>query len=453
MRALDIIMKKRDGGELSEEEIRFLIRGYVDASIPEYQISSFLMAVFFRGMSARETSVLTTEMIRSGTVMDLSSLAAFDSGSLVDKHSTGGVGDKVSLILAPMAAAAGAQIPMMSGRGLGHTGGTLDKLESIPGYSTALRQDEFIDIISRCGFAMTGQSADIVPADKKLYALRDVTATVESVPLITASILSKKFAEGAQHLVFDVKYGSGAFMKTPEEAQELARSLVRTGQELDRGVTAVITNMDVPLGYMVGNFLEVEECIACLDCRGWEADFDSRGLLISGRSADLMEVTITLSAWMLVVSGIAKDFSHAVEKSLEVLRDRTALSRFWQNVELQGGSQKKAEALVGQRKSVTSHSIAAEDSGYLAKMDAFKVGTASVLLGAGRNVASDDVLPDVGIEIHKKPGDEVRSGDPLLTLFARDKKSLDNAREYLADALAVKREAPEKVGIIHSVIE
>jgi pyrimidine-nucleoside phosphorylase len=453
MRALDIIIKKRGGGELSEKEISFLISGYVDGSIPEYQVSAFLMAVFFQGMTARETSVLTQKMIDSGAVMDLSSLPSFGEGTLVDKHSTGGVGDKVSLILAPMVAAAGAQVPMMSGRGLGHTGGTLDKLESIPGYSTALTPARFAEIIGSCGFAMTGQSSNIVPADKKLYALRDVTATVESVPLITASILSKKFAEGAQHLVFDVKYGSGAFMKTNEDARSLADSLVRTGKELGRGVTAVITNMDIPLGNMVGNFLEVEESIACLENRGWDCEIIDGRPRVSGPSGDLMEVTLTLSAWMLVVSRRVSDFAEGLDLSLRVLAEGSALERFWQNVALQGGDRKRTEELIGVRDGLLVRDITAEADGYLSRMDAYRVGSASVILGAGRSVAEDDVLPDVGIEIMRKPGARVAAGDPILRLYARTEKAMEQAAGYLSDALEISGEAPRIDEIIHSVIQ
>ncbi|HOX33997.1 MAG TPA: thymidine phosphorylase, partial [Spirochaetales bacterium] len=287
MRAVDIIMKKRGGAELAREEIAFVVKGYVDGSIPEYQVSAWLMAVFFRGMSPRETADLTELMLRSGKTMDLSGIA----GPFVDKHSTGGVGDKVSLILAPLVAACGVKVPMMSGRALGHTGGTLDKLESIPGYRTGLSEADFRAFIQADGFAMTGQTAEIVPADKKLYALRDVTATVESIPLITASILSKKVAEGSEALVFDVKSGPGAFMKTVADAEALARSLVSTGTAMGKRIVGVITDMTEPLGRMVGNFLEIEETLDCLEGRGPE---------------DLMEVTMRLSAWMLVAGGKAK---------------------------------------------------------------------------------------------------------------------------------------------------
>lgn len=431
MRALDIIIKKRSGDELNREEIRFLMDGYVAGDIPEYQISAFLMAVFFQGLNSTETSLLTQAMIDSGDVIKLDSLQGYAGNYLVDKHSTGGVGDKVSLILAPIVAAAGAQVPMMSGRGLGHTGGTLDKLETIPGYSTALSPAEFVKIIDACGFAMTGQSARIVPADKKLYALRDVTGTVESVPLITASILSKKFAEGTQHLVFDVKCGKGAFMKTPEQAEKLARSLVRTGKELGRGVIALISRMDSPLGVKVGNFFEVEESIACLRCEGWEADFENGALNLRGGSADLMEVTLHLAAHMLVLSSVAKDFNEGMERSLDVLRKGTALEHFWQNVALQGGRRQDCLDLIGRRDGLLTRDISAGADGFLKGLDAYKIGVASVLLGAGRNVASDKVLPDVGIELHASPGTRLVRGEKVLTLFARDEARLEAAADCL----------------------
>ena len=292
MRAVDLIVKKRQGQSLSDEEISFLIGGYVAGDIPDYQMSSLAMAVFFKGMSAEETGYLTRAMIDSGDTIDLSAIRA----PLVDKHSTGGVGDKVSLILAPLAAACGCTVPMMSGRALGHTGGTLDKLESIPGYRTDLSVERFTDLLKATGFAMTGQSEQIVPADRKLYALRDVTGTVESIPLITASIMSKKFAEGAQSLVFDVKCGSGAFMKTLDDARELAESLVRTGNSLGRRIRAVISDMEQPLGLMVGNFLEVREVAAVLQGGGPE---------------DLIDLTIRLTAHMLILAGLHSDLQSA----------------------------------------------------------------------------------------------------------------------------------------------
>jgi pyrimidine-nucleoside phosphorylase len=328
MRAVDVIMKKRCGGELSREEIACIVNGHVSGDVPEYQVSAWLMAVFFKGMTPRETADLTELMLHSGRTMNLAGIR----GPFVDKHSTGGVGDKVSLILAPMVAACGVKVPMMSGRALGHTGGTLDKLESIPGYRTALSEAEFREFIARDGFAMTGQTAEIVPADKKLYALRDVTATVESVPLITASILSKKVAEGAEALVFDVKSGSGAFMKTVEDAERLAESLVRTGTAMGKRIVGVITDMSEPLGRMVGNFFEVEESLDCLE---------------GGGPPDLMELSYRLGAWMLVAAGVAKNVDEGTGACQAAIASGKALELFMANVRSQGGNPERMLALRG----------------------------------------------------------------------------------------------------------
>jgi pyrimidine-nucleoside phosphorylase len=375
MRALDIIVKKRGGEELTAEEIRFLVRGYVDGSIPEYQISAWLMAVFFRGMTGRETGDLTREMIASGDTLDLSGI----TGPFVDKHSTGGVGDKVSLILAPLVAAFGIKIPMMSGRSLGHTGGTLDKLEAIPGYTIARDLAAFRRILQDTGFAMTGQSEKIVPADRLLYALRDVTGTVESVPLITASILSKKFAEGAEALVFDVKCGSGAFMKNQKEAEALAESLIATGKSLERKVVCVLTRMDEPLGRMVGNFLEAEESALCL--RG-----DTAGC------EDLMDVTYRLSAWMLVAGGVCAGADEAEKLCREKLASGDAYRLFLKNIEAQGGDAAAFEKNIGmsppgceasgfpseKTRAPVRRNVTSPGAGYVAGIDAYKTGMAGV---------------------------------------------------------------------------
>ena len=423
MRAVDVIMKKRDGGELSREEISFLIAGYVDGGIPEYQVSAWLMSVFFRGMTARETADLTELMLRSGSVMDLSGIP----GPFVDKHSTGGVGDKVSLVLAPIAAACGVKVPMMSGRALGHTGGTLDKLESIPGYRTGLSQEEFREFIRKVGFAMTGQTAKVVPADKKLYALRDVTATVESVPLITASILSKKVAEGAESLVFDVKCGSGAFMKTFPDARRLAESLVNTGKAMGKRIVAAITDMSDPLGRKVGNFLEVEESIDCLDGKGPE---------------DLMEVTNRLAAWMLVAAGKARGIDEALRLCEAAVADGRAMERFRQNVSAQGGDLSKMDALYGKCRSAHSFELRAPSSGFVTGIDAYGIGLAGVYLGVGRNTTADPVFPDVGFIFEKKTGDRVKSGDLVAAVYGKDEASLSAARPLVEKALAIGPEAP-----------
>ena len=432
MRALDVIIKKRNGEALTQEELRFLIRGYVSGDIPEYQISAWLMATYFSGMSREEAAWLTREMIDSGETIDLQGLA----GPLVDKHSTGGVGDKVSLILAPMAAACGLQVPMMSGRALGHTGGTLDKLESIPGYSTALTQDRFREIIESVGYAMTGQSERIVPADRKLYALRDVTGTVESIPLITTSILSKKFAEGAHSLVFDVKTGRGAFMKTPEAARELASYLVETGRSLERQVIAVMTNMDNPLGYMVGNFLEVEESARCL-C----GETPQGRLEEDPRSADLMAVTMRLTAWMLVAGGKAKDVREGEEKCRGVIDNGEAWKRFLANVREQGGDVDDFLSKIGSWRAEHTAQITAPESGVLTEIDAYRLGMTAVYLGVGRSKADDEVLPHVGVELAKKPGDRVEKGETLCTLYGATGEAVKEYSNYGAPAFTIDPKA------------
>lgn len=423
MRAVDLIMKKRDGGELSRDEIAFLISGYVDGSVPEYQVSSWLMSVFFRGMTPRETADLTECMLRSGDVMDLSGIP----GPFVDKHSTGGVGDKVSLILAPIAAACGIKVPMMSGRALGHTGGTLDKLESIPGYRTNLTPSEFRDFLRADGFAMTGQTARVVPADKKLYALRDVTATVESVPLITASILSKKVAEGAEALVFDVKCGPGAFMKTLPEARRLAESLVNTGKAMGKRIVGVITDMTEPLGRKVGNFLEVEESLDCLAGKG---------------PADLMEVTCRLTAWMLVAAGKAKGVDEALRLCEDAVADGRAMELFRRNVRTQGGDLAKMDALYGKHRSPHSFELRAPASGFVTDIDAYKIGLAGVYLGVGRNTTADPVYPDVGFVFERKTGDPVAAGDRVAVVYGKDEVSLAAARSLIEESLTVGHAAP-----------
>ncbi|MFW6223430.1 MAG: thymidine phosphorylase [Spirochaetota bacterium] len=441
MRASDLIAKKRNGESLSREELHVLIEGYVAGTIPDYQMSAWLMAVYFRGMTREEAADLTQEMIDSGSTIDLSELA----GPLIDKHSTGGVGDKVSLILAPLAASFGVQVPMMSGRALGHTGGTLDKLESIPGYTTALSPEDFRHIVSEVGFAMTGQSESIVPADRKLYALRDVTATVESIPLITTSILSKKFAEGADIFVFDVKCGRGAFMKELEQAKELAAQLTETGRKLGKGVIAVITNMDDPLGAMVGNFLEVEEAAACLGGTGRNGE-----LTTDRRSEDLMAVTLRLAGWMLVAGGKAENVDEAEMMCRDHLGNGAAWETFLRNVRAQGGDEKELLSRLGQYRAPLRHAVSAGQEGVLHGIDAFKTGMASVYLGVGRNRAEDDVLPDVGIELLKKPGEEVSRGEAMCRIFGRTQEAVDLAVETLDGAFDIRpgEEFPRKTMIL-----
>jgi pyrimidine-nucleoside phosphorylase len=433
MRAADIIADKRDGKELSREAIEFLIRGYVAGDIPDYQVSAWAMAVFLKGMTPQETAALTGAMLASGAVMDLSGI----DGPFVDKHSTGGVGDKTSLILAPLAAALGIRDPMIAGRALGHTGGTLDKLESIPGYRVNLNAEEFRHILAKDGFAITSQTKDIVPADRLLYALRDVTATVESVPLITASILSKKAAEGADALVFDVKYGSGAFMKKIKNAETLARSLVDTGTALGKKITTLLTDMDEPLGNTTGNFLEIEESLDCLEGKG---------------PADIMEVTLELAARMAILGSKAKDLTHARHICEECLAGGRPRELFLANIESQGGNVKKLLELRGKYRSEHSAHIKARTRGFISRIDAGKIGRASIDLGAGRNRTEDTVSPVAGITFHHKRGDTIKPGDIIMTAWAADSAGLTTALPLLNRAVEYSSVPPPPRRMVHKEI-
>ncbi len=438
MRATDVIMKKRGiKGKplepLTKEEIKFIVDGYVKGEIPEYQISAFLMAVYFNGMNFQETAALTELMLHSGEVMDLDGL----SGPFIDKHSTGGVGDKLSLPLAPIVAACGIQVPMMSGRALGHTGGTLDKLDSIEGYRTNLSKTEFRDFIKEDGFAMTGQTKEIVPADRLMYALRDVTATVESIPLITASILSKKIAEGSQALVFDVKCGKGAFMKSREDAEALAVSLVETAKAMGKKASALITNMNEPLGVMVGNFLEIEETIDILKGEG---------------PKDARDLTISLAIEMLLLGEKAKDEAEAKALAEDAISSGKALELFMKNVDLQGGDSKKLMTQYKIRRSEFVEELKAEEDAYISSIDAFAVGMAGVNLGVGRNKTTDDVCADAGCEILKKAGDKVNKGDVIMKVYSKDAKSLEPAMKLLKEAITYSETAPENQDLIYKTI-
>jgi pyrimidine-nucleoside phosphorylase len=423
MRAVDVIMDKRAGKELSRAELQFLIGGYVAGEVPDYQVAAWAMAVFFQGMSPAETAALTEVMLMSGTVIDLSGI----EGPFVDKHSTGGVGDKTSLILAPLAASLGIRDPMMSGRALGHTGGTLDKLEAIPGYRTDLSIEKFREILRRDGFAMTGQTRDIVPADRLLYALRDVTGTVESIPLITASILSKKAAEGADALVLDVKYGSGAFMKRSEDGEKLARSLVDTAAAMGKRIIALLTDMDEPLGNMVGNFLEVEESLDCLEGNG---------------PPDLMELTLELGARMAVLGNKAPDAQAGRRLCEECLARGEPRRRFLNNIESQGGDLNRFFELRRAYRSPIQGEVRAAASGCISRIDAWKVGHAGVQLGVGRNRTEDAVSPTAGIQFHRKRGEAVEAGDLIMTLWAGSEAGLQAALPQLEDAVEYGRNPP-----------
>jgi pyrimidine-nucleoside phosphorylase len=437
MRAVDIILKKRDGGTLSLDEVRFFVAGVTDGTLPDYQASALLMAIVLRGMTAEETAWLTDAMVRSGVRVDLADIP----GVKIDKHSTGGVGDKTSLILAPLAAACGVAVPMMSGRGLGHTGGTLDKLEAIPGFRVDLSLAEMKAALASVGCAMIGQTAQIAPADKKLYALRDVTGTVESIPLISASIMSKKIAEGIDGLVLDVKTGSGAFMKTEADSRRLAESLVSIGNASGVKTEAVISAMDSPLGRAVGNALEVIECLEVLKGKG---------------PSDLIEVSVELTSRMLVLGRAAANRADAQQRVRGAIASGAGFERFRQIVEHQGGDPHIVDDYSRLPAAPERHLVTAPNTGYLARLDAELVGRASVALGAGRDRVEDLVDPAVGIVVIAKPGDPgdyVQAGDPILELHYRDRARLDLALPLAQRSIVVgdARPAPRPllVGEVH----
>jgi pyrimidine-nucleoside phosphorylase len=423
MRAVDIIAAKRDGRVLTATEIGFFVEGVTAGTWPDYQASALLMAILLRGMTAQETASLTEAMVHSGVRVDLRNIP----GVKVDKHSTGGVGDKTSLILAPLAAACGVPVPMMSGRGLGHTGGTLDKLESIPGFRVNLSLEEMKAALGRTGCAMIGQTAQIAPADKKLYALRDVTGTVESIPLISASIMSKKIAEGIDALVLDVKTGSGAFMKTEADSRRLAESLVAIGTASGVRTEAIITAMESPLGHAVGNALEVIECLEVLKGRGPQ---------------DLIDVSIELTARMLVLGRVADTLPAATQQVQRAIASGAGLDRFRQIIEAQGGDPKVVDDYTRLPHVVDRRTVPAARGGYVAAVDAELVGRASVVLGAGRDRVEDPVDPAVGIMVIAKPGDAVRAGAPVLEFHFRDPGRLDAAMQLTSRAITIGDEPP-----------
>ncbi len=410
MRMVDIIEKKRDGGVLTDEEIRFFISGYVDGSIPDYQASALAMAIYFRGMDDHEIAVLTDAMMHSGDVIDLSNI----QGIKADKHSTGGVGDKTSLAAGPIVAACGVKMAKMSGRGLGHTGGTLDKLESIPGFRIGLTIEEFENQVNKIGLAIIGQTGEVVPADKKLYALRDVTATVPSVPLIASSIMSKKLAGGSDIILLDVKVGDGAFMKTKEDAMELATKMVAIGKQLGRKVIAVLTKMEEPLGRAVGNSLEVKEAIETLN---------------GGGPADFNELVYDATAKILLAAGKVKTLEEGFEKSKEVVADGSALRKFAEMVEAQGGDPEYIYHPEKFPQSKYDVAILSDRDGYVARIAAHDIGVAAMRLGAGRETMEDAIDPSAGILLCKKVGDFVKAGEPLAHAYTNK----ENAEEVFAE--------------------
>jgi pyrimidine-nucleoside phosphorylase len=433
-RAIDVIRKKRDGGELSRSEIESLVNAYTRDEIPDYQVSAWLMAVVLRGMTRGETAALTDAMLRSGEVLDLSSLRA----KKVDKHSTGGVGDKTSLVLAPLAAAGGVAVPMISGRGLGHTGGTLDKLEAIPGFNVNLSVQQFRHVLETCGCAMIGQTAEIAPADRKLYALRDVTGTVESPYLICASIMSKKLAEGIDALVLDVKTGSGAFMKSEKDAAFLAELMVETGERMGKKVVALITDMDQPLGNRIGNSLEVVEAVEILRGKGPE---------------DLRLLCLELAGWILHLGGIAGTVAEGKKHSEELIASGKASEKFRQMVELQGGDPRTIDDPKKLPQAEHTMTLSSPKSGYITSLQCELVGTACVILGGGRERKEDSVDPAVGIVLHKKVGDAVSAGEPLATIYYNSEERAARSRLRLEESYQIADSPTHgKRPLIHRVI-
>ena len=423
LRAVDLIRRKRDGGALDRAAIEFFVAGATDGTLPDYQVSALLMAILLRGMTAEETAVLTDAMVRSGIRVTYEGV----HGVPVDKHSTGGVGDKTSLILAPLVAAAGAPVPMMSGRGLGHTGGTLDKLESIPGFRTGLTLDELRAAVSSIGCALIGQTSEIAPADRKLYALRDVTGTVESIPLICASIMSKKIAEGIGGLVLDVKTGAGAFMKSLDDSRNLARSLVAIGIASGVRTEALITRMDAPLGRAVGNANEVIESIETLKGKG---------------PADLEDLSVQLAARMLVLSGVSADRPSAERRIRDVLRSGAGVEKFREVIANQGGDPRVVDDYARMPSVTESQTVTAARDGFVSGLQAENIGRAAVALGAGRAKLEDLVDPAVGIDVERPVGSPVRKGDVILVVRHRAGRGLAEAMPLLTAAVNVGDAAP-----------
>ncbi|TYS09085.1 pyrimidine-nucleoside phosphorylase [Bacillus subtilis] len=431
MRMVDIIIKKQNGKELTTEEIQFFVNGYTDGSIPDYQASSLAMAIFFQDMSDRERADLTMAMVNSGETIDLSAI----EGIKVDKHSTGGVGDTTTLVLAPLVAALDVPVAKMSGRGLGHTGGTIDKLEAIAGFHVELTKDEFIKLVNRDKVAVIGQSGNLTPADKKLYALRDVTGTVNSIPLIASSIMSKKIAAGADAIVLDVKTGAGAFMKTEEDAAELAKAMVRIGNNVGRQTMAVISDMSQPLGFAIGNALEVKEAIDTLKGEGPE---------------DLHELVLTLGSQMVVLAKKADTLDEARAKLEEVMKNGKALEKFKDFLKNQGGDSSIVDEPSKLPQAAYQIDVPAKEAGFVSEIVADEIGVAAMLLGAGRATKEDEIDLAVGIMLRKKVGDKVEKGEPLVTLYA-NRENVDEvmAKVYDNIRIAAEAKAPE---LIHTLI-
>jgi pyrimidine-nucleoside phosphorylase len=433
MRAVDLIRKKRDSGEHSREEIGFLISGYTHGGIPDYQMAAWLMAALLRGLTRQEIFALTDAMLHSGAVVDLSTI----QGKKVDKHSTGGVGDNTSLILAPVVAAGGLTVPMISGRGLGHTGGTLDKLESIPGFNTSLSLHEFHRVLSECGMALIGQTAEIAPADKKIYALRDATSTVENIGLICASIMSKKLAGGIDALVLDVKTGSGAFMQTEADAVELAELMVKTALNMGKRSVALITDMGQPLGRMAGHSNEIIECIDVL--RGHGPD-------------DLRDLSIELSAWMFHLGERTPSVDAGRKLAHQMIVSGKALDKFRTCIELQGGEPRVIDDTSLLPTARLSLDVCSSQTGYVRDTDCMQFGIALAMLGGGRETKDHHVDHGVGLEFHKRIGDRIAAGEALVTVHYNSEAKLKEAKALIAASFEIGEEAPPVRSLIHRII-
>ena len=433
MRMYDLIMKKRNGNVLTDEEIDFMVQQYTQGNIPDYQMSAMTMAIYFQGMNEQETLALTMSMAHSGDMLDLSKI----KGIKVDKHSTGGVGDKTSLALTPMVAALGVPVAKMSGRGLGHTGGTIDKLESFPGFSTSISEETFIKNVNEIGIAIMGQTADLAPADKRLYALRDVTATVDNISLIASSIMSKKLAAGADAIVLDVKTGSGAFMKTQEDSFALAKEMVKIGNGAGRKTTAVISDMDQPLGFAVGNALEVKEAIDTLNGKGPE---------------DFVELCLTLGSYMVYSAKKADSIEEAREKLKQVMTDGSALKKLAEFIHAQGGDENLVYHPELLPKASIIEEIAAPCDGYIEKIVCDEIGICSLILGGGRETKESEIDLSVGLVLHKKVGDYVKSGESLATIHGNDREKMDTAIKRFLNAYTFSQTPVEKKKFVKGIV-
>ena len=433
MRMYDLIIKKRNGFALTEQEIEEMILEYTRGDIPDYQMSAMMMAIYFRGMNEKETQALTMAMAHSGDMLDLSAI----QGIKADKHSTGGVGDKTSIALAPMVASCGVKIAKMSGRWLGHTGGTIDKLESFKGFSTEISTEHFIDQVNQIGLSIIGQTKDLAPADKKLYALRDVTATVDQLSLIASSIMSKKLASGAEAIVLDVKTGSGAFMKSEDQAVALAKEMVRIGNGAGRKTMAVVSDMDQPLGFAIGNALEVKEAIDTLKGKGPE---------------DFTKLCLTLGSFMVVAGGMAQTVEEAEDKLKSVIEDGTALHKLAEFVEAQGGDNRAVYDTDLLPKASITEDVVSDRDGYVERLICDEIGICSLILGGGRETKESEIDLSVGLILHKKVGDSVKNGESIATFYANDINKLKQAKERFAKAYSISENPVERKALIRQIL-